>query len=106
VNPDLRFGSTLAASLLLWTPSLLALLHGDIPLHSALMWYTGALVIAWLGFGLLDWLIVSFTRSNIERQAPTSNVSEQNVAGSVHDDGDHGSRDRSQVSAPIEQADV
>jgi hypothetical protein len=57
VNPSTVFSASLLASLVLWLPSMLACLRGDLDLASAGLRYLGALVLARLVLGGLARLV-------------------------------------------------
>jgi hypothetical protein len=64
VQPETRFATTLIASLLLWAPTLLALLQGNSDLPSAAIRYLLALVVAWIAIGAFNALLLAYHRQN------------------------------------------
>lgn len=60
VHPATRLAASLVASLVLWLPSALACLRGDIDLPAAGLRYLAALALAKLTVGLLAHLVASY----------------------------------------------
>jgi hypothetical protein len=60
VLPESRFAVTLIASLVLWFPTALVLLSGDIDGFGASVRYVLGLLIAWIAVAVLDRLITAY----------------------------------------------
>jgi hypothetical protein len=69
MKPETRFATTLLASLVLWSPTLLAVLHGSVALPDAAIWYLLALVVSYLAIGGFNALLLSYHRQNATAQA-------------------------------------
>jgi hypothetical protein len=67
MEPETRLSLALAVSLLIWLPSLAALLRGEAPVERALVWYVVGLVLAWLAIGGVGHLLASYTRDTADR---------------------------------------
>ena len=64
MQPETRFATTLIASLALWAPTLVALLHGNVQLPDAAIRYLVALVVAWIAIGGFNALLLAYHRQN------------------------------------------
>jgi hypothetical protein len=74
MEPETRFAITLGASLVLWVPSLLGIVDGEVELGTGLAWYVVGLIAAWLAVAGLDRLLTGYyvtneARSHRERAA-------------------------------------
>jgi hypothetical protein len=69
MKPETRFATTLLASLVLWSPTLLAVLHGGVALPDAALWYLLALVVSYLAIGGFNALLLSYHRQNAMAEA-------------------------------------
>lgn len=69
MKPETRFATTLLASLVLWSPTLLAVLHGGVGLPDAAIWYLLALVVSYLAIGGFNALLLSYHRQNAMAEA-------------------------------------
>lgn len=64
---DTRFGITMAVTLLMWSPSGLALLRGNQSFASSALWFSLALALAYIGVGVVNKLIVTYGTENAVR---------------------------------------
>ncbi len=69
MKPETRFATTLVASLVLWTPTLLAVLNGNVQLPDAALWYLAALVVSYVAIGAFNALLLSYHRQNAMAEA-------------------------------------
>ena len=68
VDPSFTFGVALILSLVLWWPTLRALLAGNVDITDAGMRYLAALGLAWLGLYFITTLVAGYGRD--PRPAP------------------------------------
>lgn len=69
MQPETRFATTLVASLVLWAPTLVALLQGNAQLPDAALRYLLALVVAWVAIAAFNSLLVAYHRQNATADA-------------------------------------
>lgn len=89
MEPETRLSLALVVSLLVWLPSLGALLRGDTSVERALVWYAVGLVLAWLAIGGVGHLFASYNRDTADR-ATASGADVAPTRGPASDDADAG----------------
>lgn len=64
MTPDSRLFYTLIAALILWAPVAMSMATGGIEIFNGGLIFLGALLLAWIGSGIISSIITSYRNTN------------------------------------------